>query len=186
MGIVRRREEAVLRKRDFILCRYLLVLSAATVGIVDSYGYSMTAIVIIVSLELLSNVFAQVMDPMEFYGRLTQSIFIIIDTTAVFGILLVSGVNQSVSIPFFLMIIICALLERALLIAPVASVVVLGSIFFATTPVFDPASALARAVLLMATGLFYWFAVVPEREEAGKPKLPRGDEVPETSLDLEL
>ena len=64
--------------------------------------------------------------------------------------------------------------------------ITLGSVFFATTPVFDPASALARAVLLMATSVFYWFAVVPEREGVGKPKLPRDDEVPETSLDLEM
>jgi hypothetical protein len=160
---VRRKANADLRKRDFILAQSHLILAALTVGFVDSKSDWFAALVMLSVLAVGLTVYAIVLDAFMFYERLTQSVFVVVDTSLVFAILLSAGVGRSVSIPFFLTVMSAAMLESPLLLSPVALVIAILSVFFADDVIFDPASAVARPVLIMATALFYWYVVGSDR-----------------------
>jgi len=65
-----------------------------------------------------------------------------------------------------------AMLESPVLLSPVALVIAILSVFFADDVIFDPASAVARPVFIMATALFYWYVVGSDRgrDEASPPE----------------
>ena len=170
METVRRKADAVLRKKDFLLAQSLLVLAALTVGVIDSQDDSLSAIIMLSVVAVGVTVYSMMLEPFMFYDRLAQSLFVVIDTALVFGILLVAGVGRSVSIPFFLTVMAAAMLESPLVLSPAVLLIAVLSVLFAEDVIFDPASAVARPVLIMATALFYWYVVGSDREgEAGAP-----------------
>lgn len=173
MEKVRRKADAQRRKKDFFLAQSLLVLAALTVGAIDSQKGSLDAIVAFGAVAFGLAVCTHMLDPFAFYDRLSQSIFVVIDTALVFAILLAAGVGRSVSIPFFLSLMAAALLEQGFLLASATVVLAALSVFLGQSPVFNPASAVARPVLMMATALFYWLVVTIER----------GDEIRRASTD---
>jgi hypothetical protein len=170
MERVRRKADAVLRKKDFILAQSHLILAALTAGAIDSQHDSLFAMIMLSVLAVGLTVYTVVLDAFMFYDRLTQSLFVVIDTSLVFAILLAAGVGSSVSIPFFLTVMAAAMLENPLLLSPAVLLIAVLSVLFADDVVFDPASAVARPVLIMATALFYWYVVGSDREgEAEAP-----------------
>jgi hypothetical protein len=165
METVRRKADAVLRKKDFILAQSLLILAALTVGVIDSQHDSLSAIIILSVVAVGLTVYSVVLDAFMFYDRLTQSMFVVVDTSLVFGILLTAGVGRSASIPFFLTVMAAAMLENPLLLSPAVLLIAVLTVSFADDLAFDPASAMARPVLIMAAAVFYWLVVGSDRED---------------------
>jgi hypothetical protein len=175
MERVRRKADAVLRKKDFILAHGHLILAALTVGVIDSQHDSLFAIIMLSIVAVGVTIYSVMLDAFAFYDRVAQSLFVVVDTALVFGILLVAGVGRSVSVPFFLTLMATAMLENPLLLSPAVLLIAVLSVFFAGDTVFDPASAIARPVLIMATALFYWYVVAIDREgEAAPPPAAAG------------
>jgi hypothetical protein len=172
MERVRRKTDAALRKKDFILAQSHLILAALAVGFIDAKHEWLAAVVMLLVMAVGLTIYSVFLDVFMFYDRLTQSVFVVVDTSLVFAILLSAGVGRSVSIPFFLTVMAAAMLESPVLLSPVALVIAILSVFFADDVIFDPASAVARPVFIMATALFYWYVVGSDRgrDEASPPE----------------
>jgi len=165
METIRHKAAAVRRKKDFILAQTLLLLAALTVAIVDSEGQPFGPIIVFGLVAAALTAYTQTVDAFLFYEQTTQSLFVVVDTVLVFGILLAAGVGKSVTIPFFSTVIAVAVLKNGLFLGPAAALIAVLSVLSANDPIFDPASAVARPVLIMAAAVFYWHVVSSEPEE---------------------
>jgi hypothetical protein len=173
-----RQSDAIRRKKRFLLFRSLLIFATCAVGVLQLRPASVVAVIIVVAVALLSNVYVLMMDPFSFYDSATESLFLVIDTFMIFTILLVSNAGQSYLLPFFIVLLMTATIENVVLLALASAGLALGSMLFGSTAGGLASSAFGRVVFLVTTGLYYWFIVLTERRKEEAHPVPLSPEAP--------
>lgn len=177
--MILRGPEAAVRKTRFLLYRYVVIFSCGLLGYAESAESYEMGVIIMVMLGLVSNLYMHMLDPFSFFDNGTQSLILVTDTVLSFMILLVSGIDRTVAVCFFAVLMMASFINKLPVLTAVAAVLGVATMLHAGVVGggLSPAVIL-RVPFLVSTAVYYGFVVLPEHEraaQAGKRR-PSGSE----------
>lgn len=168
--MILRGPEAAARKTRFLLYRYAVIFSCGLLGYAEATESFQMGVIIMVMLGLVSNLYMHMLDPFSFFDNGTQSLVLVTDTILSFMILLVSGIDRTVAVCFFVVLMMASLINKLPVLTAVAAVLGVGTMMHAGVVGggLSPAVFL-RVPFLVSTAVYYGFVVLPEHERAARP-----------------
>ncbi len=157
--------EAIVRKRTFLLIRYVVILATGALALLQTAPQdSPIPVAALMMAAIVSNLFLGQSSPFIFFDAAVQAPVLVSDTVMISVALLLSRASQEFFLFFFFVLIMAAKLENIVGLAIGA-----GLIGVASFLVSDPTEAgwasptLMRIPFLFAAGIFFGYVVLPER-----------------------
>ena len=161
-GMVRE-ADALVRKRRFLLCRYVLILVTGALGILQTSTASPMPIVSLLVLALFSNLYLGTVSPFSFFDATMQAPILVTDTAMVSAVLLVARASQEFFLFFFFVLIMAAKIENLIALLIGAFLIGVASLLMQDLSSGIASPVFLRVPFMLATGLFYGYVVLPER-----------------------
>jgi hypothetical protein len=167
---VQKESDAIRRKQTFLLIRYGLIFTTASLAFVEGGGdVSPAPMVGWVIVALASNFVLGQQSPFSFFDPWMQAPVLVADTVMISVALLLTRAGQESFLFFFFVLIMAAKVENLVLLGiggvllGFASMLA-GGVVAAPEPLGEWASpSLMRVPFLLATSIFFGYVVLPER-----------------------
>ncbi|MBI3782158.1 MAG: hypothetical protein HY270_02035 [Deltaproteobacteria bacterium] len=150
------------RKQVFIAIRYILILAASALVIVEGRGLASLLLITVLTLgALASNVVLSRLPARRFFDPSLQSVLLVGDAAMLSVMILFTHASGEFFLLFFVVLAMAAKIDNLAMLAMGGATVGLASIFLPGSGDFLP--ALMRVPFFFAASLFFGYVVVPER-----------------------
>jgi signal transduction histidine kinase len=146
------------RRRMFILVRYVLIIAAGSLAILNARAALTYHQAVLVVAALMSNLLLSRVDPVWFFRWWVQGPIILADTVWIAVVLLSAGFGQQFFLFYFIELFLAAISESLGLLAVGATMIGVASIALGSQGILS-AGVLIRVPFFFATAVFYGYVV---------------------------